>query len=39
MYFFKLGILDGYYGFVVCKISAQATYQKYAKLKALNQQQ
>lgn len=36
MYFFKLGILDGYYGFVVCKISAQATYQKYAKLKALN---
>jgi hypothetical protein len=39
MFFFKLGILDGYYGFVVCKISAQATYQKYAKLKALNQQQ
>jgi glycosyltransferase involved in cell wall biosynthesis len=36
MYFFKLGILDGYYGFIVCKISAQATYQKYAKLKALN---
>ena len=39
MYFFKLGILDGYYGFIVCKISAQATFQKYAKLKALNQQQ
>ena len=36
MYFFRLGILDGYYGFVVCKISAQATYLKYAKLKALN---
>jgi hypothetical protein len=36
MYFFKLGILDGYYGFIVCKISAKATYQKYAKLKALN---
>ena len=39
MYFFKLGILDGYYGFIVCKISAQATFQKYAKLKLLNQQQ
>lgn len=36
MYFFKLGILDGYYGFMVCKISAQATHQKYVKLKALN---
>jgi glycosyltransferase involved in cell wall biosynthesis len=36
MYFFKLGMLDGYYGFVVCKISALATYQKYVKLKALN---
>ena len=39
MYFFKLGILDGYYGFIVCKISAQATFQKYSKLKLLNQQQ
>jgi len=38
MYFLKLGLLDGYYGFIVCKISAQATYQKYAKLKALNAQ-
>jgi glycosyltransferase involved in cell wall biosynthesis len=38
MYFFKLGILDGYYGFVVCKISAQATFQKYLKLKVLYQQ-
>jgi glycosyltransferase involved in cell wall biosynthesis len=34
-YFFKLGFLDGYYGFIVCKISAKATYLKYAKLKAL----
>jgi glycosyltransferase involved in cell wall biosynthesis len=38
MYFLKLGILDGYYGFVICKISAQATFQKYSKLKALNTQ-
>jgi len=34
-YFFKLGFLDGYYGFMVCKISAKATYLKYSKLKAL----
>mgnify|MGYP000853169990 CR=1 FL=1 len=36
-YIFKLGFLDGYYGFVVCKISAKATYMKYAKLKALRE--
>jgi glycosyltransferase involved in cell wall biosynthesis len=34
-YIFKLGFLDGYYGFIVCKISAKATYLKYAKLKQL----
>jgi len=34
-YIFKLGFLDGYFGFIVCKISAKATYLKYAKLKAL----
>lgn len=34
-YFIKLGILDGYYGFMVCKISAKATYLKYSKLKQL----
>ncbi len=34
-YFLRLGILDGYYGFIVCKISAYATYLKYAKLLAL----
>ncbi len=37
-YFLQLGILDGYYGFMVCKISANATYQKYYKLNQLNQQ-
>jgi hypothetical protein len=36
-YIFKLGFLDGYYGFIVCKISAKATYMKYAKLKALQE--
>ncbi len=34
-YFFQLGILDGYYGFVVCAISAQATFLRYAKLREL----
>lgn len=36
-YFIQLGILDGYYGFVVCKISAYSTFLKYSKLKALQQ--
>ena len=35
-YFYKLGILDGYYGFTICKISAYATYLKYYKLKQLH---
>lgn len=35
-YFFKLGLLDGYYGFIVCRISAQATFYKYIKLRQLN---
>ena len=34
-YFLKLGILDGYYGFLICKISAYSTYLKYSKLKSL----
>jgi glycosyltransferase involved in cell wall biosynthesis len=32
-YFFKLGFLDGYYGFVICMISAHATFLKYVFLK------
>ncbi len=35
-YFFKLGILDGYYGYVVCKVSAHAKFLKYAKLRDLS---
>jgi glycosyltransferase involved in cell wall biosynthesis len=31
-YFFRLGILDGYYGFVICKISSHAAFLKYVKL-------
>jgi len=35
-YFFKLGILDGYYGFVICSLSSHATFVKYIKLRELN---
>ena len=34
-YFIKLGFLDGYYGYVVCRISAQATFMKYAKIRQM----
>ena len=34
-YFFALGFLDGYYGYIVCKISAFATFMKYSKLHEL----
>ncbi len=37
-YFFRLGFLDGYYGFVVCKISAKSVFLKYRKLNNLRQQ-
>jgi len=37
-YFINLGILDGYYGFVICSLSAQATFIKYLKLRELNKQ-
>lgn len=34
-YILKAGFLDGYYGFVIARISAHATYLKYAKLREL----
>jgi glycosyltransferase involved in cell wall biosynthesis len=34
-YIFKLGFLDGYYGFVVCSMSAYNTYVKYLKMREL----
>jgi len=34
-YFFHLGFLDGYYGFLICKNMAYSTFLKHAKLKAL----
>lgn len=35
-YFFKLGFLDGYYGFIISVISSHATFLKYVKLKHLS---
>jgi glycosyltransferase involved in cell wall biosynthesis len=34
-YIFHLGFLDGYYGFIISKISASAMYRKYARLREL----
>jgi len=36
-YFFKLGILDGYYGFIISIISSHATFLKYTKIKQFQQ--
>jgi glycosyltransferase involved in cell wall biosynthesis len=35
-YFIRLGILDGYYGFIICIISSFGKFLKYAKLRQLN---
>jgi len=37
-FFFKLGFLDGTTGFSCAKVNAEYTFQKYKKLKELNQQ-
>jgi len=37
-YFLRLGIMDGYNGFVICAVSGFSTFLKYAKLKQLWQQ-
>ncbi|MCD4695312.1 MAG: glycosyltransferase family 2 protein [Bacteroidales bacterium] len=34
-YIFNFGFLDGYYGFIICQISANATFLKYVKLRQL----
>lgn len=34
-YFFRLGFLDGYFGFVICRLSAWASFIKYLKMKEL----
>ncbi len=35
-FIFKGGFADGYYGYVICKISAHAKYLKYSKLRELH---
>lgn len=35
-YFFRLGFLDGYYGYVIARISARATFLKYSELRYLH---
>ena len=37
-YFFKAGFLDGYYGYVISRISAFATFMKYSKLRRLHKE-
>jgi glycosyltransferase involved in cell wall biosynthesis len=37
-YIIKRGFLDGYYGFLICRISAFSTMIKYAKLKEMRRQ-
>jgi len=35
-YIFRLGFLDGYYGFIICVISAFSNFLKYSKIRALS---
>jgi len=37
-YVIRLGFLDGYYGYIVCRISAQATFMKYAKIRQMRKE-
>jgi glycosyltransferase involved in cell wall biosynthesis len=35
-YFFRFGFLDGFYGFVICYLSAVSNFLKYSKIRQLN---
>jgi glycosyltransferase involved in cell wall biosynthesis len=37
-FFIKLGFLDGFYGFVICRLSAYATFIKYSKIRQYNRE-
>ena len=37
-YVLKMGFLDGYYGYIVCRISAQATFMKYSKIRQIRRE-
>lgn len=35
-YFLKLGFLDGFYGYTICRLSAYSAYKKYSKMRMYN---
>lgn len=35
-YFFNMGFLDGYYGFVICSLNAYSSFLKHVKIRKLN---
>ena len=35
-YILRLGFLDGFYGFIICRLSSYAAFVKYAKIRAYN---
>ena len=38
-YFLQLGILDGYYGYIICRMSAFANFLKYSKIRELHRRE
>ncbi len=38
-YFIKLGFLDGFHGYTICKLSAYATFSKYTKIRMFSKMQ
>lgn len=38
-YVFKLGFLDGFYGYLICKLSAHAAFLKYSKIRLYSKEQ
>ena len=37
-YIIKLGLLDGFYGFIICRLSAYAAFIKYSKIRLYNKE-
>ena len=37
-YFFRLGFLDGFYGYIICKLSAHAAFLKYTRIRLYNRE-
>ncbi len=38
-YFFRLGFLDGFYGFVICRLSAYSAFLKYTRIREYSRRQ